>query len=79
MDMIKKIFPFSFKKLKTPGDLAINILIQIAVGALAGILIGVLSGVPILNWIAGTACGLVDLYVVIGIVLSILNYLKVLK
>ena len=79
METIKKIFPYSFKEKNDIGALIVNILIQFLVGAIAGILIGVLARIPILGIVIVLLGGLIDLYVVAGIVLSILDYLKVLK
>ena len=79
MDSLKKIFPYSFKAKKGLGDLIINILIYIVVGAIAGFLIGILKGIPVIGLLAGLVCGLIDLYVVVGAIISVLDYLKVLK
>lgn len=79
MESIKKLFPYSFGEKKTVGALIVNILIQLLVGAVASVLIGVLAKIPIVGilvWIVGA---LVDLYVLVGIILSILDYMKVLK
>ena len=79
MATLKKFFPYSFKAKKTLGDLIINILIYIVVGAIAGFLIGILKGIPVLGLLAGLVCGLIDLYVLVGAIISVLDYLKVLK
>ena len=79
MDILKKIFPLSFVKDRTLGQLIINIIVYVIVGALAGIAIGILAGLPIIGILVGVCGGLIDLYVVIGIVLSILVYLKILN
>ena len=79
MEALKKFFPFSFAKKNDVTALVISILIQLAVGVVAGVLIGVLAKIPIVGIIAALAGGLVDLYVVVSIVLTVLDYLKVLK
>lgn len=79
MDALKKYFPFSFAEKKDVVALVINVLIYLVVGALIGVVIKLLAWVPILGWIIGIAGGLVDLYIVIGVVLSFLDYFKVLK
>lgn len=79
MDTIKKIFPYSFKEKKTIGALLINVLIQLVIAAIFGILIGVLAKIPVVNLITGIVGGLVDLYFVVGIILSILHYLNIVK
>lgn len=79
MDLLKKIFPFSFSEKKDVAALIINILIQLVVAIIAGVLIGVLAAIPVVNIICGLVGGLVDLYCIAGIVLSCLDYFKVLK
>ena len=79
MDILKKVFPFSFGAKNGLGGLIINIIIYLVVGALAGVAIGILAKLPIIGIIVGVLGGLVDLYVAVGIILSILDYLKVLK
>ena len=79
MDMLKKIFPYSFQKKRETADLIKNILIQLVIGIIAGALIGLLAKIPLIGIIIGLVGGLVDLYVIVGIVLSILDYKKLLK
>jgi hypothetical protein len=61
------------------ASLIINILIHLAVGIVAGILIGVLKIIPFIGLIFSIAGALVDLYILAGIVITVLNYTKVLK
>ena len=79
METLKKLFPYSFKKKDGVGALVVNIIVQFLICAVAGILIGICAKLPIIGWIIGILGGLVNVYLVIGIVLSILDYLKVLK
>ena len=79
MDMLKKIFPLSFGEKKDVVALVVNIVIYLVVGLVAGILIGLLAKIPVLGVIIALGGGLVDLYVLVGIVLSVLDYLKLLK
>ena len=72
MEILKKLFPLSFKEKNGLGGLIVNILIHILADVVAGIIIAIL---PIL----GILGGLIGLYFTVGIVLSILDYLKVLK
>ena len=72
METLKKIFPLSFKEKKSVGALIVNILLHVLGGAVAGVIIGIL---PIL----GILGGIVELYFTAGIVLSVLDYLKVIK
>ena len=79
MELIKKIFPLSFTEKNTIGALIINILIQIIVCAVVGVLIGICAKIPVVGIIIGAVGGLIGLYEIIGILLSILDYAKVLK
>ncbi len=79
MATLKRLFPYSFNAKKTLGALIINIIVYVVVGAIAGALIGILAGIPIVGLIVGIVGGLIDLYVFVGALLSILHYLKVIK
>ena len=72
MDTLKKLFPLSFKAKNGVGGLIVNILIHVFADFVAGLIILLL---PILGFLGG----LVGLYFTVGVVLSILDYLKVLK
>ena len=72
MDILKKLFPLSFKAKNGVGGLIVNILIHVFADFVAGLIILLL---PILGFLGG----LVGLYFTVGVVLSILDYLKVLK
>lgn len=79
MDTLKTLFFFSFQPKKDPAALVINILIYLVVGVVAGLVIGLLSHLPLVGWLIALVGGLVDLYVLVGIVLSVLDYMKVFK
>ena len=80
MDLLKTIFPFSFNKKINATALVIHILIYIVAGAIVGLLTWVLSLIPAVGgFLAGIVGAVGGLYVLIGIVLSVLDYLKVLK
>ncbi len=76
MDMLKKIFPVSFRKDDVAG-LVIGILIYLAIGLVAGLIIGLVPSLPVLGlikWILGTV---MEIYCLTGIVLAILHFVKV--
>lgn len=79
MDLLKKYFPYAFKKKADVAALVINIIIHIIAGAVIGVVIGLLSFIPVLGFIISLAGGLIDLYIFISLVLSVLDYCKVLK
>ncbi len=72
MDTLKKLFPLSFKAKDGIGALIVNIIIHLVADAVAGLIIGL---IPILSLLGG----LIGLYFTVGIVLSILDYLKIIK
>ena len=79
MDMLKKYFPYSFTEKKDVAALIINIIAYVVVGAIIGAVIGFLSSIPILGWIIGILGTLVEIYITAGIIISVLDYLKILK
>ena len=78
MDMLKKFFPFSFKS-KEVKDLVINIVIYLVASIVGGWLLGLLGGIPLLGVIFDLIGSLFGLYCLVGIVLAVLDYLKILK
>lgn len=79
MDMLKKFFPLSFQPKPDVASLVINVLLQLVVGVVIGWVIGIVVLIPIVGLIVGLVGGLLDLYIAAGIVLSILDYFKILK
>ena len=79
METLKKIFPLSFKYTKSVGELIVGILIYLVVGLIGGLIIGLTANIPIISILCGIAGGLLDLYVVAGIVIQILVFCKVIK
>lgn len=77
MDTLVKFFPYSFKEKKDVAALVINILVHIIVGFAVGVVGALLGFIPFVDFIIGIVVGAVDLYILIGIVLSVLDYLKV--
>ncbi len=72
MDMLKKIFPYSFGAADVSA-LILKILVYIIASAVLGFVIGL---IPL---IGGLIASLIGLYSTVGIVLAVLDYLKVLK
>ena len=54
MDMLKMIWPLSFKvKEKDVTSLVVQLIVSIVVVAIAGVAIGILVKLPIIGWIVG--------------------------
>ena len=79
MDIIKKIFPFSFVAKKDIVALIINIVIYIIAGIVVGAVLGLLGKIPVVDVIVSIVGGVAGLYSLCGIVFSCLDYFKVLK
>ena len=52
-------------------------MLLVAGGVIALIIIGFLAGIAYVGWLFAIIGGLLDLYCVIGIILAILNFLKI--
>ena len=79
MATLKKFFPLAFVAKKDIVALIINLLIHVVVDALLGVVIGLIIKIPVIGAIIGLFSGLVGLYFLVSAVLSVLDYLKVLK
>ncbi len=79
MDMLKKFFPLSFQRKPDIAALVINILIQLVAGVVIGFVIGIVAGLPIIGIIFILVGSLLDLYITAGIIISLLDYFKILK
>lgn len=80
MDMVKKIFPFSFNfKEKDVNGLVVSILIYIVGMILSGVAMWLLGMIPIVNIVTGIIGWIIEVYLFVGIVLSVLNFCNVIK
>ena len=80
MKQIRKIWPtpFSIKK----GDLGafiVQLAVLLLVGVVIGFLVRILLKVPVLGLIFAVAGSLVILYIAVGVILSVLTFLGVLR
>lgn len=83
MDILKKIFPLSFKFHGDINKLVTGILIYVILGVLVGSvgigLLTVLIPIPLIDWLLGTIATLVGVYTVFGIITEVLVQCKLLK
>lgn len=79
MNMLKKLFPLSFKVKRGVLNLLINLVIQAVVALLIGALIGILASVPVIGVVFAILGSLVDVYLVAGIVIALLYFFDVIK
>ena len=73
-----KYFPISARA-KTLGGLLVSILIYIVVSFLIGLGLKVLSILPLIDILLGIIGWVVELYIAVGVVVSILVFFKVIK
>ena len=88
MDLLKKIWAFYFTvKKKDVTSLVVNLIIWIIAAAIAGLVLwlatAITGWIPVVGWLVGILVGIigtvVEIYSLVGIVLSILNFCDVLK
>lgn len=79
MDALKKIFPLAFGTKNGVVGLIINIIIHVVADAIAALAIALLSGLPLIGLIISLFGGLVGAYFTVSLVLSILNFLNIVK
>lgn len=78
MDMLKKFFPHAFKATEVKAFI-ISLVIYCLIDIVCGFVIGLLAKIPVLGIIFSLIGSLVGLYALVGVVLSILVFVKVLK
>lgn len=78
MDILKKYFPRAFKSDELYAFI-VSLIVYVLIDVVCGVVIGLLSKLPIIGFIFGLAGSLVGLYAFVGIVLSILVFVKVIK
>lgn len=78
MELLKKYFPIAFKATElTP--FIISLVIYALIDVVCGVIIGLLAKLPIIGIVFSLLGAVIGLYALVGIVLSILVFVKVLK
>lgn len=82
MDILKKVFPLSFKS----ADIAyfiISLIVYVLASTIIGVINGILLLIPLIGFIIAAVFGLISsivgIYCLAGIVISILVFLKVMQ
>lgn len=78
MDILKKFFPHAFKATDLKKFI-ITLIIYVAIDIVCGFVIGLLAALPIIGIIFSLLGSLVGLYALVGVILSILVFVKVVK
>lgn len=78
MDMAKKFFPHAFTA-KELNSFIITLVIYILVDVVCGFVIGLLAKIPLVGIVFSAIGAIVGLYALVGIVLTILVFIKVIQ
>lgn len=78
MDMVKKFFPHAFKATELTA-FVITLIIYLLIDVVCGVVIGLLAALPIIGIIFSLIGSLIGIYAFVGVVLTILVFLKVIK
>lgn len=78
MEALKKFFPHAFKANDVKA-LIISLVIYVLIDVVCGFVIGLLAKIPLIGIIFSILGTVVGLYALVGIILSILVFVKVIK
>lgn len=78
MNLLKKLFPFSFKATQLSSLLA-AVIVCVLVDVVCGWVIGLVAKLPLVGWIFSILGAAIGLYALVGIVVALLVFFKVLK
>jgi len=76
MDVLKKVFPFSFKSNDLTGFI-VALIFYVIICGICGAIIGFLTKIPLLGIIFSILGSVLGIYGLIGIILSVLVFVKV--
>lgn len=78
MNLLKKLFPFSFKATELSSLLA-AVIVCVLVDVVCGWVISIVAKLPLVGWIFSILGAVIGLYAFVGIVVALLVFFKVLK
>lgn len=78
MDILKKFFPHAFKATELVAFI-VTLIIYVLVDVVCGFVIGLLASIPLIGIIFSILGTVIGLYALIGIILSVLVFVKVIK
>ncbi len=79
MDMLKKLFPYSFQCKGDMKKMLITVLAYLVINFVVGLVLGIFGAIPVLGLVFDLVGWIVGMYFLIAIVLVILDYFNVLK
>ena len=77
MNSLKIYFPLAFTEKKDIMAVVANVALHIVAGWIAGIVLGIVGILPVIGLVAGLAGAAAELYLLVSMVLSVLDYLKI--
>lgn len=78
MDMLKKLFPHAFKATQLKSFI-VTLIVYFLIDVVCGFVIGLLASLPLIGIVFSLLGSAVGLYALVGVILSILVFIKVLK
>ena len=78
MDVIKQLFPLSFKG-NDSNACVISVIVYLVAAIIVGVVVAILDFIHVVNILLGAIGTIFGLYCLAGIVFSILNFTKVIK
>lgn len=78
MDMLKKLFPHAFKATQLKSFI-VTLIVYFLIDVVCGFVIGLLASLPLIGIVFSLLGSVVGLYALVGVILSILVFIKVLK
>lgn len=79
MDTLKKLFPLSFREKKEVKDFIIVLVIYAVISIVCEIVFWLLGKIPLVGFLFGLVGWVVGLYIIGGVVLTILHFTGVIK
>ncbi len=78
MEILKKLYPTAFKATDVK-NLVVALIVFVVIDVICGAAIGLLAKIPLIGVIFSILGSIIGLYAFIGIVLSVLVFLKILN
>ena len=77
MNSLKIYFPLAFTEKKDIMAVVANVALHIVAGWIAGIVLGIVGILPVIGLLAGLAGAAVEFYLLVSMILSVLDYCKI--
>ncbi|MBQ8203394.1 MAG: hypothetical protein IJZ75_03845 [Clostridia bacterium] len=78
MDTLKKFFPHAFKAVDVTKFIT-SLIIYALIDIVCGVVIGILAKIPLIGFIFGLLGSIIGLYALVGAILTILVFVKVIE